>query len=105
VIQLYLHDVVAQVTRPVRQLVGFARVRLEPREALDVRFRVHADRTAFTGRDLNRIVEPGELDVLVGTSERDLPCRGTVRLIGEVRTVGSDRRLTTPVEVGPAAGA
>jgi beta-glucosidase len=105
VVQLYLHDVVAQVTRPVRQLTGFARVRLEPREALDVRFRVHADRTAFTGRDLTRIVEPGELDVLVGSAADDLPCRGTVTLTGPVRAVGSERRLTTPVELSPAAGA
>jgi beta-xylosidase len=104
VVQLYLHDVVAQVTRPVRQLVGFTRVRLEPAEGVAIQFRVHADRTAFTGRDLRRIVEPGELDVLVGTSAADLPCRGTVRLTGGVRVVGHDRRLVTPVEVTPAPG-
>jgi beta-xylosidase len=104
VVQLYLHDVVAQVTRPVRQLVGFARVRLEPAEGVAIQFRVHADRTAFTGRDFRRIVEPGELDVLVGTSAADLPCRGTVRLTGAVRVVGHDRRLVTPVEVTPAPG-
>ena len=47
VVQLYLRDVLARVVRPVRQLAGFARVRLEPGEARDVRFRVHADRTAL----------------------------------------------------------
>lgn len=99
VVQLYLHDVVAQVTRPVRALTGFARVRLEPGTAARVRFRVHADRTAFTGRDLRRIVEPGEIDVLVGTSAADLPCRGRVLLTGQQRVVGHDRRLVTPVEV------
>ncbi len=102
VVQLYLHDVVAQVTRPVRQLTGFLRVPLEPHTEREVRFRVHADRTAFTGRDLRRIVEPGEIEVLVGTSAADLPCRGTVRLTGPVRVVGHDRRLVTPVEVIPA---
>ncbi|HVN12599.1 MAG TPA: glycoside hydrolase family 3 N-terminal domain-containing protein [Kineosporiaceae bacterium] len=103
VVQLYLHDVLAQVTRPVRQLAGFARVRLEPGESVDVGFRVHADRTAFTGRDLVRIVEPGELDVLVGSSSTDLPCRGRVRLVGPLRRVGHDRQLVTPVEVSLAA--
>jgi beta-glucosidase len=102
VVQLYLHDVVAQVTRPVKQLTGFARVRLEPGEGADVRFRVHADRTAFTGRNLTRIVEPGDVDVLVGTSAADLPCRATVRLTGPVREVGHDRRLVTPVKLSPA---
>jgi beta-glucosidase-like glycosyl hydrolase len=99
VVQLYLHDVVAQVTRPVRQLTGFARVRLEPGAAADVTFHVHADRTAFTGRDLRRIVEPGDIEVLVGTSAADLPCRGTVRLTGPTRVVGHDRRLVTPLSV------
>jgi beta-glucosidase len=102
VVQLYLRDVVAQVTRPVRQLTGFARVPLAPGEAKDVTFRVHGDRTAFSGRDRRRIVEPGEIEVLVGTSSADLPLRGTVTLTGEVREVGRDRRLTTPVEVSKA---
>jgi beta-glucosidase len=104
VVQLYLHDLLAQVTRPVRQLAGFARVALAPGEASDVQFQVHTDRTAFTGRDLRRIVEPGELEVLVGTSAADLPCRGTVTLTGPVRTVGHDRRLETPVKVYPLRG-
>ncbi|GIH22219.1 glycosyl hydrolase [Acrocarpospora phusangensis] len=99
VVQLYLHDVLAQVTRPVRQLAGFVRVRLQPGECKDVRFRVHADRTAFTGRDLRRIVEPGDLEVFVGTSSTDLPCQGGVRLTGPTRVVGHDRKLVTPVEV------
>jgi beta-glucosidase len=102
VVQLYLRDVIAQVTRPVKQLTGFARVPLEPGEAKDVRFRVHTDRTAFTGRDLRRIVEPGELEILVGTSAQDLPCRGSVTLTGATRETGRDRVLLTPVEVEKA---
>jgi beta-glucosidase len=104
VVQLYLHDLVAQVARPVKQLAGFARVGLAPGEAAEVRFQVHADRTAYTNRDFKRIVEPGDLEVLVGTSAADLPCRGRVRLTGPLRVVGHDRQLVTPVEVGPAAG-
>ena len=101
VVQLYLHDVVAQVTRPVQQLAGFVRVPLEPNAEAEVRFQVHADRTAFTGRDLRRIVEPGAIEVMVGSSAADLPCRGTVTLTGPLRVVGHDRRLITPVEVIP----
>ncbi|MEV0592879.1 glycoside hydrolase family 3 N-terminal domain-containing protein [Nonomuraea cavernae] len=105
VVQLYLRDVLAQVTRPVRQLTGFARVRLEPGASTEVSFRVHADRTAFTGRDLRRIVEPGDIEVLVGTSAADLPCRGGIRLTGPTRVVGHGRRLVTPVDVGSPPGA
>ncbi|HEY0002314.1 MAG TPA: glycoside hydrolase family 3 N-terminal domain-containing protein, partial [Actinoplanes sp.] len=63
VVQLYLKDLQAQVTRPVHQLTGFVRLSLEPGEAKDVRFTVHTDRTAFTGRDLTRIVEPGTIEI------------------------------------------
>jgi Glycosyl hydrolase family 3 C-terminal domain/Fibronectin type III-like domain/Glycosyl hydrolase family 3 N terminal domain len=100
VVQLYLHDAVASVTRPAKQ-PAFARVPLEPGQAAEVSFRVHADRTAFTGQNMERVVEPGDIEILVGTSAADLPCQGQVRLIGPARVVGHDRRLVTPVDVRP----
>ncbi|MFG1820162.1 glycoside hydrolase family 3 N-terminal domain-containing protein [Kribbella sp. NPDC049174] len=103
VVQLYLHDVVARIARPLKLLTGFARVTLEPGAAADVTFRVHTDRTAYTGPDLRRIVEPGDVEVMIGTSSQDLPCRAFVRVTGDVRVVGHDRRLTTPVQVTPVA--
>jgi len=99
VVQLYLHDVLAQVARPLKLLTGFARVSLEPGAAVEVAFRVHADRLAYSGPDLRRIVEAGEVEVLVGTSSADLPCHATVRVMGETRVVGHDRTMITPVEV------
>nr|WP_238352796.1 glycoside hydrolase family 3 N-terminal domain-containing protein [Kribbella solani] len=104
VVQLYVRDLVARVARPLKLLTGFARVSLAPGQAADVTFRVHADRTAYTGPELRRIVEPGELDVMVGTSSLDLPCRATVRIIGDVRVVGHDRVLTTPVTIQDPGG-
>ncbi|PRX45896.1 beta-xylosidase [Prauserella shujinwangii] len=99
VVQLYLHDPVASVTRPERQLIGFARVELEPGEAARVRFRVHADRTAFTGRSGDRIVEPGAVRVHVGASSEDIRLSGEFTLTGGTRIVGHDRELLTPVTV------
>ena len=99
VVQLYLSDPIARVTRPVLALAGFRRVELAAGTAADVVFRVHTDRAAFTGPDMRRIVEPGELRILVGTSAADLPCQGSVELTGPVRPAGADRVLTTPVEV------
>ena len=98
-VQLYLHDVVASVARPVLQLTGYARADLDPGTSARVTFRVHADRTSFTGADLRRVVEPGAIEVLVGPSATDLPCRGRVTLTGPTRRVGVDRVLTTPVDV------
>jgi beta-xylosidase len=97
VVQLYLSDPVASAVRPVRWLAGWARVRLEPGASACVEFEVHADRTAFTGPDLRRIVEPGEIEVFVGPSSGDLPLRGSFTLTGPVREPGPDRVLTVPV--------
>jgi hypothetical protein len=102
VVQLYLSDPVASVTRPVIQLAGFLRVALEPGEAARVTFALHADRTAFTGTDLRRIVEPGDLEVKIGAASDDIRGRATVRLTGEPRVVGADRVLTTPASRSPA---
>jgi beta-glucosidase-like glycosyl hydrolase len=105
VVQLYLHDLVAQVARPLKLLIGFARVSLEPGAAVDVTFRVHADRTAYTGPDLRRIVEAGDIELLAGTSSIDLPARGTVRVTGPTRVVGHDRTMVTPVGLRPVSAA
>ena len=101
VVQLYLTDPVAQVTRPVQQLAGFTRVTLDPGDSARVTFRLHTDRTAFTGRSMHQIVEPGTLEVRIGSSACDLPLHGTIELTGQVRQVGHDRVLLTPVEVEP----
>lgn len=98
VVQLYLSDPLAQVTRPVRALIGFARLDLPAGASAVVDFEVHADRTAFTGVDLRRIVEPGEIVLSVGHSSEDLPLTARAQLRGPVRRVDSPV-LTTPVEV------
>jgi beta-xylosidase len=99
VVQLYLHDPVAQVTRPVRYLAGFARVPLQPGQASRVTFRLHADRTAFHGITGPRVVEAGLIEVLIGSSSADLRLQGELELSGPERHVGADRVLTTPASV------
>jgi beta-xylosidase len=99
VVQLYLGDPVASVARPERWLAGFARVALTPGETARITFRVHADRTSFTGQDLTRIVEPGTITVTLGGSSDDLSLLGSFTLTGPLRTVGIDRVLHTPVSV------
>lgn len=73
VVQLYGRDLFASVTRPVAQLLAFARVTLEPGEETLVRFEVPTQRLAFTGVHGRRIVEAGAVEVWVGPScaERD----------------------------------
>jgi beta-glucosidase len=99
--QVYLSDPVASVARPVRRLIGFARVDVPPGADVRVEFDVHPDLTAFTGRDLRRRVEPGRIVLTVAQSAADPGVAVDVDLIGEVRIVGSDRVLSTPHRITP----
>ncbi|HTU07408.1 MAG TPA: fibronectin type III-like domain-contianing protein, partial [Trebonia sp.] len=74
-------------------------VPLAPGEACRVAFRLHADRTSFTGRNGTRIVEPGEITVAIGGASDNSPLTGQFTLSGPVRTVRADRVLDTPVSV------
>lgn len=81
VVQLYTHDRVASVTRPVRELKGFAKVDLEPGEAREVSFRLTPADLAFWRADRTYGTEPGEFDVYVGGDSR-AALTGTFRLTG-----------------------
>ena len=99
VIQLYLHDPVASVVRPVNRLIGYARVALAAGEGATVTFGVPADLSAFTGRDGRRIVEPGMLQLRLGASSADLRMNAAVELTGDARVVDHTRELHCEVRV------
>jgi beta-glucosidase len=103
VVQLYVRDEGASVTRPVKELRGFARVRLAAGERRRVVFRLAAEQLAFTDLGGDLVVEPGWIELMVGTSSEDLPCRARVELVGERRRVERRTRYLTAVEVGPPA--
>jgi beta-glucosidase len=73
VVQLYVRDLVGNVTRPVKELKGFQRIRLKPGERRKVSFVLGPDDLAFHGRDMKLITEPGEFHVWIGgSSEAEL---------------------------------
>jgi beta-xylosidase len=102
VVQLYLHDPVASVTRPDVRLIGYRRLELEPGEAARVTFRFHADLSAFTDRSGARVVEPGALELRLAASSVDVRHTAHLLLTGPVRTLGADRRLRCETEVAGA---
>lgn len=102
VVQLYASDPVASVTRPTTQLVGFARVPLAAGASATVTFEVHSDRLSFTGRDLSRIVEPGEITFRVGTAGDTFAGPVSVRLVGDPRTITGPRVMDTRVRISGA---
>ncbi|MFI2565366.1 glycoside hydrolase family 3 N-terminal domain-containing protein [Paenarthrobacter sp. NPDC018779] len=102
IVQLYLEDPVGEVVRPVRELIGYARVELAAGSSAEVEFTVHADRTSFTGLDLARVVTPGLVKLHVSTSSTSDAATHEVVLHGERRKVGFEREMLTPAELRPA---
>ena len=83
VVQLYVRDLVGNVTRPVKELKGFKRVRLDPGQSETVEFQLHTDDLAFYGRDMKLNTEAGRFHVWIGGSSN-------AELQGEFEIVASD---------------
>lgn len=71
VVQMYIRDLVSSVTRPVKELKGFRKVRLKPSETTTVALDITPDELSFYDRHMKYVVEPGEFEIMVGNSSRD----------------------------------
>src|SRR6267142_2241581 len=72
VVQLYIRDVAANLTRPVKELKGFQRVTLRPGEKQRIEFTLGPEHLGFYNREMKFVVEPGEFRVMVGSSSEDV---------------------------------
>ncbi len=69
-VQLFLSDLYASVTRPIRQLKRFRKIDLKPGETKTVSFTLHSDDLAFFGRNNKKTIEPGEFKISIGNLEK-----------------------------------
>ncbi|MBB5466955.1 beta-glucosidase [Paraburkholderia sp. CI2] len=100
IVQIYVHDRHASVARPVRELKAFARVPLAAGASARVRVKLPVDMLNFTDACGERIVEPGDFDLLVGSSSRDIHLSGTVAVAGSAtRTLERNWRMLSEVEI------
>src|SRR5690349_9421102 len=72
VVQLYIRDTVASMTRPVKELKGFQRVSLQPGEKRRIEFVLGPEHLGFWNREMRYVVEPGEFQVMVGANSVDV---------------------------------
>ena len=78
VVQLYVHDKLASVVRPVLELKGFRKVFLEPGASVTVTFDLGPEELSMLDAKMKKVVEPGEFEILVGRSSRDIKLRGVL---------------------------
>ena len=100
--QLYAADTATGITLPAQQLIGFARVQLEPGESKTVSFVVPMSLLAYTGISGELVMEPGPVELSAGSSSDDLRSSATFTVTGQRRTIsGEDRAFLSAATVGP----
>src|SRR5690606_12020532 len=83
IVQLYTHTTRASVTRPVKELKGFQRVSLQSGETRTVTFEINVNQFAYYGVDMRYVVTPGKVEVMVGSSVKDLALQGEFVIGGD----------------------
>ena len=72
IVQLYIRDMVASISRPVKELKGFQRIHLAVGESKEVSFEITPDMLKFYNADLKHIIEPGDFQIMIGTNSKDV---------------------------------
>jgi beta-glucosidase len=82
VVQLYIHDKFASSPRPVKELKGYHRLALSPGESKNITFKMNVEQCAFYNNDLNLVLEPGTIEVMLGSSSEDIRLFGAFEITG-----------------------
>ncbi|TDJ01769.1 MAG: beta-glucosidase [Deltaproteobacteria bacterium] len=99
VVQLYVRDRVASLTRPVKELKGFLRLGLEPGETRTAVFELDLGQLAFYDADMVFLVEPGTVEIMLGSSSEAIWLRGEIEITGPPRRLRSIDVAPTRVRV------
>lgn len=102
VVQLYAGIRGRGVTRPVRELIGFDRVSLEPGHSAVVTFTVQPEILAYYDVGMNLVVTPGAVQLAAGPSSANLPLRASFTIVGEPMTLAARRVHFTASTVSPS---
>jgi beta-glucosidase len=81
VAQLYIHDVIGSVSRPLKELKGFKRVTLEPGEKKTVELLLTPEHLSMYNREMKWVVEPGTFEILVGCSSSDIKLKANLEVV------------------------
>ncbi|HPR97247.1 MAG TPA: glycoside hydrolase family 3 N-terminal domain-containing protein [Thermotogota bacterium] len=96
IVQLYVNDPAASVTRPVKELKGFGKIHLEPGEEKLLSFILPVELLSFFDREMNMVVEPGEFKIMIGASSEDIRLEKTIEGMGQKRYI--ERRTVYSTE-------
>ncbi|HSV32330.1 MAG TPA: glycoside hydrolase family 3 N-terminal domain-containing protein [Atribacteraceae bacterium] len=98
VVQLYIHDQIASLTRPIKELKGFQKVRLTSGEERSLTFTLFPEQLAFYDQNMRLIVEPGIFEVMIGSSSEDIRLTGRFE-ITEEKLLTKFRRFKSEITI------
>jgi beta-glucosidase len=78
IVQLYIRDMLSSVTRPIMELKDFERITLDPGETKTVKLSITPEKLQFYDINMERVVEPGEFEVMIGSSSQDIRLRSVL---------------------------
>lgn len=81
IVQLYLRDLAASISRPVKELKGYKKVMVPAGQSTEITFDITSQDLAFWNKDLIFTTEPGEFDVMIGASSADIRLKATIELV------------------------
>ena len=99
VVQLYIRDEYASIPRPIKELKGYKRISLQPGETRVVTFHLPANQLAFYNKDLELVLEPGGIEVMLGSSSGDIRLHGSFKIVGGKKMLVDQRVFFCPVTV------
>jgi beta-glucosidase len=99
VVQLYVRDEYASIPRPVKELKGYIRLTLQPGATRTITFLLPVGQLAFYDEDLHLVLEPGKIDVMVGSSSEDIRLSGSFEIVGEPQMPVQERVFVCPVDI------
>jgi len=95
IVQLYVNDPAASVTRPVKELKGFEKVFLKQGEQKTLRFLLPVELLAFFNDNMNLIVEPGQYIIMIGQSSENIVLEQVITLMGEQKAIEKRSRYSS----------
>jgi beta-glucosidase len=81
IVQLYLHDIVGSIARPVKELKDFKKIKLSAGESKTIKFIIDNEKLSFYNQNLQWIAEPGEFDLMIGASSKDIRLKDRFELL------------------------
>lgn len=81
IVQLYLHDIVGSIARPVEELKDFEKIKLNIGESKTIKFIIDKEKLSFYNQKLEWVAEPGEFEVMIGASSKDIRLKGIIELV------------------------